>query len=418
MRYQAPRGTQDVLPPEAQTWLDIETTFREVSRLYGYGEVRTPTFEDLGLFVRSSGETSEIVTKQMYEFTDKGGRQVALKPEGTAPVIRALIEHNLCGPGSICRLSYVTPIFRYERPQKGRLRESHQLGLELIGSDSPAADSEIIEMTAAFYKKIGLAEIVVKINSIGRSECRAAYGAAVLQTAETWLRDQDEETRARAAKNPLRMLDSKDPALQDALSGAPAVLEYLEPDSAERFDRLQECLGAAEVTFQVDPRIVRGLDYYTETVFEVQSTQLGAQSALCGGGRYDNLVRELGGPDLPAVGVAMGIERALIVMGLEPGAYRRNPLDVYVVAASPDQVPAAGALVRSLRSAGMSATWDLDKKTLKAQLKQADRLQAAFAAILGEEEAAARQISVRDMKSSEQHRVSDSEIISFLKPRL
>ena len=404
MRFQAPRGTEDCLPDQSDRWAWLEGEFRALSRLYGYKEIRTPTFEDTDLFVRSSGETSDIVTKQMYEFTDKGDRSMTLKPEGTAPAIRAVIEHNLCPPSSVARLSYITPIYRYERPQKGRLRESHQVGLELIGSPSPAADAEVIEVTVRFYERIGIDDAEVSLNSIGRDECRDKYRAAILDHIAGYLAAQPEDFQARAKKNPLRLMDSKDPAVVEALKGLPPIVDYLEDDSKTRLAEVQRLLTDAGVRYRLAPEIVRGLDYYTETVFEVSSTRLGAQSALCGGGRYDNLVKELGGSDTPAVGVAMGIERALIVLqDMERGPATEKP-DVFIVQATESAKDECVRLARTLREAGLVTMIDLDGRSMKSQMKFADREGARFALILGDEELAEMVATVRNLATSEQRK--------------
>lgn len=415
MRFQAPRGTEDCLPGQSDKWIWLENEFRAVARLYGYHEVRTPTFEDTELFVRSSGETSDIVSKQMYTFKDKGDRDLTLKPEGTAPLIRAMIEHNLCQQGSVCRFSYVTPIFRYERPQKGRLRESHQVGLELVGSSAAEADAEIIEATVRFYERIGIDEVEVSLNSIGRSECRKRYQEAILSHMSAYLSGQGEEARAKASKNPLRLLDSKDPEVQEALRGLAPITDFLEPESKERLATVEKLLTVAGVHFRLAPGIVRGLDYYTEIVFEVQSTRLGAQSALCGGGRYDDLVRELGGSAMPAVGVAMGIERALIVLE----AMEREPAsvtpDVFIVQATPAARDACYLLARKLRAAGISTLVDYEGRSMKSQLKQADREGVRYALLIGDDELAKNVITVRTLATSEQREVPSDAIVDALR---
>jgi len=415
MRFQAPRGTEDCLPGQSEKWTWLESEFRALTRLYGYKEIRTPTFEDTDLFVRSSGETSDIVSKQMYSFKDKGDRDITLKPEGTAPAIRAMIEHNLYQQGATTRLSYVTPIYRYERPQKGRLRESHQVGLELIGSSSPEADAEIIETTVRFYERIGIDEVQVSLNSIGRDECREKYRAAILQHMSGYLASQDDGVRARAEKNPLRMLDSKDAAIQEALKGLPPITDFLEDESKVRLTEVQRLLTNAGVKYRIAPEIVRGLDYYTEIVFEVQSTRLGAQSALCGGGRYDNLIKELGGPAAPAVGVAMGVERALIVLeAMERGPNPEKP-DAYVVQATPSAKEAVQQLVRSIRKEGFAALTDYDGKSMKSQLKAADREGVRFAFIIGDDELAKGVVTMRSLADSEQREVAMSDIVDELR---
>lgn len=415
MRFQAPRGTQDVLPSQTPRWIHLEKAWRDLVARYGYGEIRTPTFEETELFVRTSGETSDIVSKQMYSFLDKGDRNITLKPEGTAPAIRALLEHHLCAPGTVCRLSYITPIYRYERPQKGRLREAHQFGLELVGSSSPAADAEVIEIAVRYYESIGIPEVTASLNSIGRDVCREQYRSAILNHLAGWLRDQSEESRARAEKNPLRLLDSKDADLQEKLGGLPPVTDFLEDDSRANFDRVQELLTSAGVPYEVRPEIVRGLDYYTETVFEVQSRHLGAQSALCGGGRYDNLIHELGGPPTPSVGVGMGIERALIVLEGLDITLPETPAPVYVVWQGEAAFEASLSLARELRAGGFAVLIDYEGKSLKSQIRQADRSGARYALILGDDELARQMIQARDLRSSQQSEVSRVGIFEWLR---
>lgn len=410
MRFQAPRGTYDCLPSESHKWNWLESEFRALAQLYNYKEIRTPTFEETDLFVRTSGDTSDIVTKQMYSFEDKGGRNITLKPEGTAPIVRSVIEHSLCQPGSVCRLSYVTPIYRYERPQKGRCREAHQVGLELIGSASGAADAEIIEITVRFYERIGVPEPLVLLNSLGRSECRDRYRSAILEHAKGYLADQTEETRLKITKNPLRLLDSKDDDAQTALSGLPPITDFLEDDSKKRLAEVQRLLAQANVSFRLAPEIARGLDYYTETVFEVHSSHLGAQSALCGGGRYDDLVQQLGGAATPAVGVAMGIERALLVLdALKAGPDAVKP-DVAVVAATDNAIETCRMLARELRSKGIAVTIDIDGRSLKSQMKGADRENARFAVIIGDEELAEGVVSLRNLATSEQTKIPTDKL--------
>lgn len=412
MRIQAPRGTEDVTPDLAPRWRHVEETFRGIAASHGYGEIRTPTFEETGLFVRGVGDTTDIVTKELYSFKDKGDRDIALKPEGTAGAIRAVIEHNLCPTGTVLRLSYVTPIFRYERPQKGRLREAHQLGLEIVGSSSAAADAEIIEATSRTYAALGLAETVVALNSLGRDACRAAYRAQVLDHMSAYLKDQTEELRAKANRNPLRLLDSKDPAAKEALQGLPPITDYLEDESKGHFEEVQRLLTDAGIAYRLDPGVVRGLDYYTGTVFEVHSTALGAKSELCGGGRYDNLVKELGGPDTPAVGVGMGIERALIVLeALDalPAAARPH---AFVIPASPGENDAVLAIAREIRVSGLAAVTDPNGRSLKSQLGQADKAKAHLALIVGEDEVNRGVVQVRLLDRGEKIEVPRAEIVS------
>ncbi len=415
MQFQAPRGTHDVLPSESHRWQYLERTFAGLVELYGYREIRTPAFEDTELFVRSSGETSDIVSKQMYTFIDKGGRSVTLKPEGTAPSIRSYLEHHLGDANQINRLWYQTQIFRYERPQKGRYREAHQLGIELIGSPSPLADAEVIELTVRFYQTIGFEKPTVLLNSLGREQTRAQFRTAILKHAASWLKDQSEEDRARAERNPLRLLDSKSPEIQAMMQGSAQISDFLEDDSRDHFRALQNHLDGAGISYRVAPEIVRGLDYYTDTVFEVQSESLGAQSALCGGGRYDNLIEQLGGPPTASVGVALGIERALIALEADDEQNQTPLLEAYVVAAFEGARCDALQLARELRSDGISAQCDLDRLSLRAQVKQADKLQARFALIIGESELASRTVTVKRLADGHQISSSREDLPATLK---
>jgi histidyl-tRNA synthetase len=401
MRFQAPRGTEDVLPDQAPRWQFVERTFADLVRRYGYREIRTPTFEDTDLFIRSSGETSDVVSKQMYSFIDKGDREITLKPEGTAPAMRAVIEHNLCPPGTVERLYYITPIFRYERPQKGRLREPHQVGLELIGSPSAAADAEVIELTVRFFEAIGLKGVRAQLNSLGRTDCRNNYRAALLAFAEPLLKGQPEEVIEKARKNPLRLLDTKDPELIEAMKNAPKVASFLEPESKQRLEEVQALLTEAKVSFTLDESIVRGLDYYTETVFEVHAEGIGSQSALCGGGRYDDLIAELGGSPTPSVGVAMGIERALLAMELNQVPVEEKKPDLFIVCA-PETAALARGRARQLRERGFAVLQDVDVKSWKSQLRQADKSGARFAMFLGEDEAKSGKETLKNLATGDQ----------------
>jgi histidyl-tRNA synthetase len=414
MRFQAPRGTEDILPAESHRWIALEASFRAVAGSFGYAEIRTPTFEDTALFTRTVGESTDIVTKEMYTFTDRGDRSVTLKPEGTAPAIRAVVEHSLLQQGTPLRLYYITSMFRYERPQKGRLRELHQVGLELIGSDSPRADAEIIEATVRFYHALGMVGVMVHLNSLGTTECRERYRALLLNYAEPYLKSQPDEVRERAERNPLRMLDFKDPEAIEVMKGAPVMLDSLSDEARERFATVQDVLRTANIPFELKPNIVRGLDYYAHTVFEIHSDKLGAQSQICGGGRYDGLVKELGGPPLGCVGVGVGIERTLIALEAETGKVQAPGIDVCVVAAGSDAVGPADALARELRAAGLSVVGDVDGRSLKSQIKFADRQQARFVAIIGDDEIAAETVTVRNMASAEQSAVPRAAVVQDL----
>lgn len=424
MKYQIQRGTNDILPVakdkwlESHRWIQLENDFRTHAALYGYSEVRTPMFEDYDMFVRSAGETTDIVSKEMYDFMDKGDRHIALRPELTAPAIRALIQGNLCPTGTVARLSYLGPIFRYERPGLGRFRQAHQVGLELVGSPSVAADAEIIEATVRFYQKVGIADASAKISSLGRDECRQRFREVVLQHAESYLQSQPEEVRIKAEKNPLRLLDSKDEEVQNALAGLPPITDYLEDAGRHRFEGLQELLSEAGVPYAIDTGIVRGLDYYTDTVFEIHSSNLGAQSALCGGGRYDNLVKELGGQNLPSVGVGMGVERCLMVLDSLKAGTDAPGIDVFVVLAMPDVFDTVRTVAAELRNAGIRTLTDVDQKSMKSQMGQADRAGAKFALIIGVDELNRGALTLRKLADSSQESIPIDQVVAEVRKRL
>jgi histidyl-tRNA synthetase len=417
MRYKAPRGTQDVLPGDSERWQWLERTFREVCSLYGYQEIRTPIFEQTELFQRGLGEATEVVTKEMYTFEDRGGRSLTLKPEGTAPAIRAYLENHLGDPGQITRLYYITPIFRYERPQAGRYRQAHQTGLELIGSSAPEADAEVIDITLRWYRALGVRNLALKVNTLGMRECRFKYREALLDYARSWLDDLSPEERARFQANPLRMLDSKDPRVQEAMADAPTLEAYLEPESQGHFDRLLELLAALGIAFEVDRRLVRGLDYYTKTVFEVQSPDLGAQNALCGGGRYDNLIEEVGGPPTPATGVAMGIERALLALeaaGALPA--RSAPADAFVIVLTDS--PVAQAWLAEWRDGGLRLLSDPERRSARSQFRQADRSGAPFAVTIGDEELGREVARVKDLQTGEERELPKAAVPDAIRSAL
>lgn len=411
MSLKAPRGTHDILPNESYQWQYLEAIFRTISGNFGYQEIRTPIFEDVQVFSRTAGETSDIVTKEMYTFEDRGERICALKPEGTAPIVRSILEHSLANSGAPLRLSYITPIFRYERPQKGRYRQAHQVGLEYINSNSPLADAEVIELTYRFYVALGLESIQVNLNSLGRETCRQQYREAVLKHYSSYLSDLEPETMARMEKNPLRLLDSKDPKAVEVRQSAPPILDFLEPDSATHFAAVQKALNEAGVPYAADPSVIRGLDYYSDTVFEISSTKLGAQSALCGGGRYDGLAKQLGGGNLPSVGVGMGIERALIVLAEEGNLPEAPVPDVFIVQLGPEVATTAALIARELRAAGKKVLIDHDQRSLKSQFRMADSSNARFAIVLGSDEISKGVVTLKDLKEGSQSEIALSQVL-------
>ncbi|MBV9263458.1 MAG: histidine--tRNA ligase [Candidatus Eremiobacteraeota bacterium] len=394
----APRGTSDLLPPESARWSELEARIHRLAATFGYAEIRTPIFESTQLFVRGVGEQSDIVEKEMYTFTDRGGRSLTLRPEWTAPVVRAALEHDLFSSGPL-HLYYVGPIFRYERPQRGRYRQSHQFGVESFGSPAPEADVEVISLAWELVSEYEITDAHLQINSIGDERCRPQYRAALLAHFEPHLASMSADARRRAERNPLRLLDSKDPADEEHIATAPAFEAFLCAECREHFEAVKTYLQLAGVPFTVNPRIVRGLDYYGRTVFEITSNVLGAQSSICGGGRYDGLVKALGGPDVPAVGFALGLER--FMMALEalspPSAQRRRGVEAIALGAQARTLltPLVTELRRRL---AQPVFMDYEDRKLLAHLKIADRNRARYAIILGSEEIASGEIVLRDLE--------------------
>jgi histidyl-tRNA synthetase len=412
-RYKAPRGTQDVLPPESSRWQRVEAAFREICRRYGYGEVRTPIFEDTELFVHGTGEGTEIVNKQMYTFEDRGGRSLTLRPEGTPSVVRAYLEHGLHSRG-VQKFYYIAPIFRYERPQAGRYRQHTQLGVEAIGAPGPDIDAEVIALYHDFLGGIGLQGAVTHISSIGCPTCRPALYHALREFFAPKLAELCEFCRARYGTNPLRILDCKVPADVEARAGAPSALDHLCDECREHFAGVRTKLDALAIPYEVDPTIVRGLDYYSRTAFEVIHPSLGAKDVIIGGGRYDGLAEILGGPATPGVGFGSGLERLLMVLGEEgpsPGP------DVYLAAASEEARGAAFMLALELRRAGLSVEVDYTGRALRAQMREANRLGARAAVLIGEDEMQAGTVTLRDMASGEQQTVPRTDVVQLLVAR-
>jgi len=419
MKFQVPRGTQDILPEAIGNWQALEARAREVSERHGYKEIRTPIFEATELFLRGVGETTDIVTKEMYTFADKKGRSLTLRPEGTAGVMRALVEHGVAQAGRMHRLWYVGPMFRYDRPQAGRYRQFHQWGAECVGSANPNADVEIILLLVDFLASFGLEKTEVKLNSVGHPGCRPAYAEKLRAYLAPFKDALCADCKERFEKNPLRILDCKVPHDKAVAQGIPSILDSLCDECRTHFDGVRAGLDALGVPYTLDPKLVRGLDYYTKTAFEVHDTARGAQSALGGGGRYDGLIADVGGPQVPGVGFSAGIERILMALeeqGKLPVA--EAPL-VFVARAGGDAVEKhALALVRALRKE-LAVTFDFESgKSLGAQLKHADRLGAQVAVLLGEDELAAREATVKDLKTGTQEKVPIADLAAHLRGRL
>jgi len=392
----APRGTADLIPPESARWQELEQQMHALARRYGYGLIRTPAFEATELFVRGVGETTDIVEKEMYTFTDKGGRSMTLRPEWTAPVVRALLEHNLLNVGPQ-RLYYIGPIFRYERPQAGRLRQAHQFGIECFGFAGPEADVEVIALAAALIRAYGL-DVQLAINSIGDDVCRPRYREALTRHFAAHAASLSDDSRRRLERNPLRILDSKAPEDRAAVDAAPAMQDVLCEACAEHFAAVRALLDALGIAYRVDPRLVRGLDYYTRTVFEFIARDLGAQSTVCAGGRYDGLVAALGGPPTPAVGFALGIERFSMLAAQRDAGAGAPAEGIAVIALGAAARERAVRLVAALRAAeGVPVTIDYGDGKIAAQFKKAERAGARVAVILGDDELANRTIVVRDL---------------------
>jgi histidyl-tRNA synthetase len=401
-RLRAVKGTRDLLAEDCAVWAAVEAVARRVFTGYGYGEIRTPLLEDTELFVRGVGENTDIVGKEMYTFDDKKGRSLTLRPESTAPVVRSFIQHGLDNRPLPQRLFYIGPHFRYERPQKGRYRQFHQIGAELLGDAGPWGDAELLAMLVRFLRELGYQELVVLLNTVGDDESRAAYR----ETLRDYLaphRDQlGEDSRRRLQTNPLRILDTKSPAERELLADAPRLADSLNPTSREHFDGLRKALDRLGLAYRLEPKLVRGLDYYSHGVFEIVSEALGAQDAIVGGGRYDGLMRQLGGPNLPATGFAIGEDRLIEALPASSPCLARPAAPVAVLAAGAVEPMAALELAELLRAAGVAATADLSGRSVRAGLKRADRAGTRFVVLLGDDELAAGQATLRDLGAGDQ----------------
>lgn len=410
-----PKGTKDVLPDKSYKWQFVEKAARETAEIFNIKEIRTPVFEHTELFQRGVGETTDVVNKEMYTFEDKGGRSITLKPEGTAGAVRMFVENGLSSTPMPLKSYYITPCFRYERPQAGRLREFHQFGVEIFGAKSAETDAEVIFAASTFLEKLGINKTELQINSIGCRICRAEYNKALKDYFRPRLADMCETCRSRFDKNPLRMLDCKEERCKKITADAPKILDYLCEDCKTHFEKVKALLSAQNVAFSVNPRIVRGLDYYTKTVFEFISTDIGAQGAVCAGGRYDNLVEELGGAPLPAIGFAAGIERLMLLMENTGADFGENkkPL-IYIAGMDENSRSKAFSLTCGLRARGINAESDLMERSVKAQFKYADKLGAEYVAVIGANELEAGAANVKKMSDGSQTAVNFNEIYSYL----
>jgi len=413
-----PKGTKDVLPSQSHKWQFVEETARKVAKIYNLKEIRTPVFEHTELFLRGVGETTDVVNKEMYTFLDKGGRSVTLKPEGTAGAARLFIENGLASSPMPLKAFYLTPCFRYERPQAGRLREFHQFGIEVFGSKEPETDAEVISAANALLNNLGIKGCKLQINSIGCPICRAEYNKALKDYFRPHLKNMCQTCNTRFEQNPLRMLDCKEEECKKVTANAPKILDYLCPDCKAHFEKVQTLLKAQGVAYEINPNIVRGLDYYTRTVFEFVSTEIGAQGAVCGGGRYDNLIAELGGAPTPAVGFAAGLERLLIVME-SSGANVPEEQKPRIYLAGMDDLSRQKAveLAAELRANGINAEVDLMSRSVKAQFKYADKIGAEYVAAIGGNELESGVVNLKNMSNGESVAVKFTELCAYLQKR-
>lgn len=417
INIQAPKGTKDVIPSESHKWHYIEKTMREMCALYGARELRTPIIEHTELFLRGVGDTTDIVQKEMYTFLDKGERSITLKPEGTAGMVRAFIENRLFNEPMPQKLYYLnSPTFRYEKPQAGRLREHHQFGIEMVGSFAPETDAEVILLALTLFKKLGVHDLMLHINSIGCPECRKEYNAALREYLGGYLNEMCETCRGRFEKNPMRIIDCKEPRCREIVKNAPRTIDYLCDDCRKHFEGVKACLDAAGAEYVIDPDIVRGLDYYTGTVFEVISNRIGAQGAVCAGGRYNGLIEELGGQSIPAVGFGMGMERLLAVMEANGVEFPKEQGPTVYFAANGDAPRRkAFALTQELREAGVPAEFDHMERSFKAQFKYANKIEAKYTVAIGEEELELGRVKIKCMADGAEREASIDSLVGEFK---
>lgn len=410
-----PKGTKDVLPSEAYKWHFVENTARKVAALYDLHEIRTPTFEHTELFLRGVGDTTDIVNKEMYTFLDKGDRSITLKPEGTAGVVRSFIENGMASGVLPLKMYYITPVFRYERPQAGRLREHHQFGVEVFGGKGPETDAEVILLARDYLHALGLEGVELNLNSIGCKHCRPKFNEALKEYLRPHLSEMCPTCNARFEKNPLRILDCKEEACTKINENAPRTVDFLCDECREHFEKLKSILDSCGVKYKLNPKLVRGLDYYSKTVFEFVSTSIGAQGTVLGGGRYDTLIENLGGPSVPAVGFGSGIERVLLVLqNTGKTIPQEGTLSVYVAGLDEAGRQAAFALANELRRAGVSADIDHAARSVKAQFKYAGKAGARYVVVIGSNELESGAYTVKDMATSASTQIKAEDVVSWL----
>lgn len=417
MSINIPRGTQDILPGEVEKWHLIERKARELCEKYQYHELRTPIFEHTDLFIRGVGDTTDIVQKEMYTFEDRGGRSITLRPEGTAPVVRSFVEKKMFGyPNQPVKLYYLGPMFRYERPQAGRFRQFVQFGAEALGSNDPAIDAEVISLAMNLYKELGLKKLKLVVNSLGDKESRNAHREALIKHFQPRIGEFCRDCQNRLEKNPLRILDCKQDHDHELMKSAPSIIDYLNDESKVYFEKLQQYLTQLNIPFEVDPNLVRGLDYYNHTAFEIMSNAegFGAITTLCGGGRYNGLTEDIGGPDTPGIGFALSIERLLAALDAESIQLDlKEGIDCYLAYLGEEAKDYTVGLLQQLRMAGFSAERDYLDRKLKAQFKAADRLKARYVAVLGEEELNNNKINLKNMTTGEQVEIELGSFVQY-----
>jgi len=411
MKYSLPRGTRDILGKEMEIWKKVERHLRSLMERYGYREIRTPVFEETDLFIRSVGETSDIVSKEMYTFSDRKGRSLTLRPENTAPVMRAYLENGLQREGGINKFYYMGPMFRYDKPQAGRYRQFHQIGAEAIGSDNPAIDAEIIDLSIRIHSSLGLEGLIVKLNSVGCLKCRNSF-LKVMRSELKGIKDRlCDDCVVRADSNPLRVLDCK--VCEEVKGNLPVITDYICDECREHFETLIAILDKMSISYEIDPLLVRGLDYYTRTAYEIIHTELGAQNALCGGGRYDGLAEELGGGYIPAVGFSAGMERLIQVLDTDFLGKAGESLRAYFVVFSEICSVPAMLLAQKLRESGMEAYVDLSLRNVKKQLRSASRDLYDYAVFIGENELNSEKAVVKNLSRGSQEEVSFDRISGY-----
>ena len=406
------KGTQDILPDQSSRWQDLELTIQKIMDRYGYKEIRTPAFENTEVFLRGVGQETDIVSKEMYSWTDQGGNNLTLKPELTAPVVRSFIQHNLGQINSINKLYYIDSLFRRERPQKGRYREFHQFGVEVFGSEYPEVDVEVIALAMYVFNNMGLEGLTLNLNSIGSPECRKNYRDAIKDFLEPHFDDLSKTSQDRYNNNPLRILDSKSPDEKELLKGAPDISDYWTSDDKSHFNEVCNLLKKIKIDYQFSPNLVRGLDYYTRTTFEITSNELGAQNAICGGGRYDELVENLGGKPTPGIGFAAGIERLLLASRSE---HKQENIQIYIVGIGDSVRATLITLAENLRKNNFKTSFDYLRRSMKAQMREANKLGARYAIILGEDELKDKSVIIKDLSTSDQEKIALDLVVKHMK---